>query len=125
MLTHVSTGRYHIISWDPRGVNLTSPPLSCFATEGEGTRFARDLEQLGLPFDARGSTAADGTKEGERLEKEWLRKVDAFAEATNRACQESGNQKMLRASSTSFVVRDMKRILEALGEPNLKYWGFS
>jgi len=38
-----------VISWDPRGVNLTSPSLGCFGNQGDANRFQRDILSLGLP----------------------------------------------------------------------------
>lgn len=32
---------------------------------------------------------------------------------------------MIKSSSTAFLVRDMARLLDALGETKLNYWGFS
>jgi len=45
-------GRYNIISWDPRSVNLTSPALDCFENAGDANRFQRDVEHTGLSFGA-------------------------------------------------------------------------
>lgn len=48
----VPSGRYNVLSWDPRSVNLTAPALGCFSTDGNANRFVRDIEHLGLPFGA-------------------------------------------------------------------------
>ena len=114
-LSVILEGRYNILSWDPRAVNLTSPSLKCFPTAGDGVRFARDIEKLGLISDL------EGDAEGE---KKWMNQLDVFAEALVGACEENGEKLLLRSSSTAFVVRDMKRILEAIGEEKLSYWGF-
>ncbi|BGP16924.1 hypothetical protein JCM10213v2_004932 [Rhodosporidiobolus nylandii] len=108
----VYEGRYNLVSWDPRGVNLTGPALGCFETEGDANRFTHDLEHLGLSY-------------ANASELMWLSKVDGFARALNSACQTSGNQDVLRTSTTAFTARDMKSIVEALGEEKLNYWGFS
>ncbi|KAK4702862.1 hypothetical protein P7C70_g3358, partial [Phenoliferia sp. Uapishka_3] len=123
-LSVILQGTYDIISWDPRGVNLTSPPLNCFETEGDSTRFIHDVEHIGLPYEARGGSLFKGN-ESSASELAWAYKSEAFQTALNGACEERGHQMLLRSSSTAFVVRDMVSILDALGEPNLNYWGFS
>jgi pimeloyl-ACP methyl ester carboxylesterase len=115
-LSTILKGRYNILSWDPRSVNLTSPALGCFETPGDGVRFAHDAENLGLPF---GNASVGHGEEG------WMRKVDAYNRALDSLCVENGDQGMLRGSSTALVVRDMKSIMMALGEERLSYWGFS
>ncbi|EMS24286.1 alpha/beta hydrolase, peptidase [Rhodotorula toruloides NP11] len=108
-LAAIVEGRYNVLSWDPRSVNLTAPAVGCFATDGDANRFLRDIEHLGLPF----------------AEYAWTVKLDAFEQALASSCDPSAAHKIVRASSTAFVARDMKRILEALGEKKLSYWGFS
>ncbi|GAA6032626.1 hypothetical protein JCM8097_004848 [Rhodosporidiobolus ruineniae] len=126
ILPKIYNGRYNLISWDPRGVNMTTPPLNCFETVGDGNRFQRDLEQLGLSFEARGSPSLGFTKNAsDAAELNWVTKVDGFARALRGACDANAHQKMLRASSTAFSARDMKSIMEALGEEKVNYWGFS
>ncbi|GJN91103.1 hypothetical protein Rhopal_004120-T1 [Rhodotorula paludigena] len=115
LLHKVVQGRYNVISWDPRAVNLTAPALGCFETPGDANRFTRDIEHLGLTFE-NASWAA---------ELSWTVQVDAFAQSLSQACLEKADQRMLRASSTAFTARDMKSIMEALGEDTVKYWGFS
>ena len=123
-LSVIVDGRYDILSWDPRGVNLTSPPLNCFETEGDSKRFVHDLQHLGLPFEARGDSSF-GKDESSAAELAWVHKSEAFQSSLSGACGARGHQLLLRSSSTAFVVRDMVSILDALGEEKLNYWGFS
>ncbi|BGP48868.1 hypothetical protein JCM10450v2_004747 [Rhodotorula kratochvilovae] len=126
ILARIVNGRYNIVSWDPRAVNLTSPGLGCFETVGDANRFLRDVEHAGLSFDARGSPAL-GFSHNASLAAElaWTSKIDAFGRAIDYACRENANKAVMRSSSTAFTARDMKSIMEALGEETLKYWGFS
>jgi hypothetical protein len=41
----------------------------------------------------------------------------------NAACVKNGNHDMLESVGTASVVQDMVRIVEALGEDGLNYWG--
>ncbi|ORY58006.1 Alpha/Beta hydrolase protein [Leucosporidium creatinivorum] len=122
-LSTILQGRYHILSWDPRSVNLTSPSLDCFPTSGDAARFARDVEHLGLIHDY----ATAYSEQTLAAELAWTARYDSFALSLDAACQSSGEESrnMLSSSSTATVVRDMKRILEALGEKKLSYMGFS
>ncbi|GAA5891675.1 hypothetical protein JCM6882_006163 [Rhodosporidiobolus microsporus] len=126
LLTVVFEGRYNLVSWDPRGVNLTAPALGCFETDGDANRFTRDTEQLGLSFEARGSPALGfDSHASEAGELAWVAKVDGFARSLHSACDTNASQRMLRASSSAFTARDLKSIAEALGEEKVNYWGFS
>lgn len=70
-ISKIVEAKYHILSFDPRGVNLTSPPLECFETSGDGVRFARDIEHLGLPFEVGGASNDSRAKEA------WAKKVSS------------------------------------------------
>ncbi|GAA5865149.1 hypothetical protein JCM1840_003923 [Sporobolomyces johnsonii] len=125
-LSVVVEGRYNIISWDPRGVNLTAPALGCFSSMGEANQFLRDIEHLGLPYDARGSPSLGFTPNASAAaELSWTTRFDAFAQALQGACDANADKGIMRASSTAFTARDMKSIAEALGEEKVNYWGFS
>lgn len=113
-------GRRDIIGFDPRGVNMTTPSLGCYDYDDEEERSAYNERLLGLPFEARG-----GRNASSRAEEAFFRRFDAHLQKRTLACQTEGNQKMLRASSTALVARDMKRIMEALGEEKLSFYGFS
>ncbi|KZO89839.1 hypothetical protein CALVIDRAFT_569600 [Calocera viscosa TUFC12733] len=101
VLNKILKGRYDILSWDPRGVNMTTPPLECYPTEYDEYMSELLSSHVGLPFQARGEG-------GDDAELALLKKVDAYYRS-------------------AFVVRDMVRILEAIGEDErgLQYWGFS
>ncbi|GAA5971008.1 hypothetical protein JCM11641_004110 [Rhodosporidiobolus odoratus] len=115
-LAPIYEGRYNLISWDPRGVNLTAPALGCFPTVGDANRFTQARGSPSLGFDSAAANAS---------ELMWTTKLDRFALALVQGCGANGNQGMLRASSTAFTSRDTKSIAEALGEEKVNYWGFS
>ncbi|GAA5826563.1 hypothetical protein JCM11251_002430 [Rhodosporidiobolus azoricus] len=126
LLSVVYEGRYNLVSWDPRGVNMSSPTLGCFETAGDAARFVRDIEHLGLSFDARGSPSLGFDLAASQAgELAWVSKVDAFSRSLRSACDTNANQRMLRSSSSAFTARDLKSIAEALGEEKVNYWGFS
>ena len=57
-------------------------------------------------------------------ELRWAGKLDGMNVALDRTCVESGDQGMLKGSTTASTARDVKAIVEALGEEELQYWGF-
>ncbi|KEP51533.1 alpha/beta hydrolase fold protein [Rhizoctonia solani 123E] len=117
-------GRYDIIGFDPRGVNMTVPKLGCYANEAQAVHSTYKETLLGVPYDARGS---DSLPAGirTRMEHAYLRRLNASYTATSLACLENGNRPMLESVSTALVVHDMERIVDALGEDGLNFWGFS
>ncbi|CAE6365629.1 unnamed protein product [Rhizoctonia solani] len=117
-------GRYDIIGFDPRGVNMTTPKLGCYETEAQAVHATYKQTILGVPYDSRGSSALPGGTRA-RMEHAYLTRLNASFTATSLACLENGNRPMLESVSTAYVVQDMERIVDALGEDGLNFWGFS
>ncbi|KAF8745417.1 alpha beta-hydrolase, partial [Rhizoctonia solani] len=108
-------GRYDIISFDPRGVNLTGPPTACYDTE---YKFAQKMYQLNAqeaPFPHIGGAG----------EIAHVAKLSAIQSSHPKACTENGNHDMLTNSGTVAVAKDMERIVQALGEDGLNFLGYS
>ncbi|MER7433821.1 MULTISPECIES: alpha/beta hydrolase [Pseudonocardia] len=91
---------YDWIGFDPRGVGMSRPALTCDADYGG---YARP--------DYRPENGA---------EKAWLPKAEAYA----RACGKAGGD-LLAHLRTEDTVRDMDLIRRALGAPQINYYGFS
>ncbi|CAE6460935.1 unnamed protein product [Rhizoctonia solani] len=108
-------GRYDIIGFDPRGVNLTGPPTACHDTEYKFAQRVYQLNMQGAPFPHVGGAG----------EIAHVAKLSAIQSSHYKACIEHGNYDMLRNSGTVAVVKDMERIVEALGEDGLNYLGYS
>ncbi|KAG9122626.1 hypothetical protein FRC07_000916 [Ceratobasidium sp. 392] len=114
-LSTIVDGRYDILGFDPRGVNLTSPWTTCFDTEAEPLLLEYQLELLGVPYPH--STLVN--------DRALVNKISAIKAAHIAACLKNGNHKMLESSGTASVAQDMVKIVEALGEDGINYWGYS
>jgi pimeloyl-ACP methyl ester carboxylesterase len=118
-------GRYDIISWDPRGVNLTSPTIGCFPNEASAQLFQRDVEAIGLLYEnTPSSLSSNPASKVAEQELAWVRKLDGFNLALDQTCVERGDREMLEHQTTAATARDMKLLMGALGETRLNYWGF-
>ncbi|KAG9092178.1 hypothetical protein FRC06_000214 [Ceratobasidium sp. 370] len=117
-------GRYDIIGFDPRGVNMTLPPFNCYTTEAQGRHYMYKQTLLGVMYDSRGprTLPAEIRAASERM---FANKLDTLYKTVYLACQKHGNKKMLESASTALVVQDMEQIVKALGEDGLNFWGFS
>ncbi|KAG9122567.1 hypothetical protein FRC07_001005 [Ceratobasidium sp. 392] len=114
-LSSVVDGRYDIIGFDPRAVNLTGPWTACFDTEAKPLLLTYQQELAGVPYPQ--STPAN--------DRAVVKKLSAIQTSHIAACVKNGNRKVLESSGTRFVVQDMARIVEALGEDGINYWGYS
>ncbi|CAE6480541.1 unnamed protein product [Rhizoctonia solani] len=108
-------GRYDIIGFDPRGVNLTGPPTACHDTEYKFAQRVYQINMQGAPFPLDGGAA----------EAAHVTKLSAIQFSHRAACIEHGNYEMLRNSGTVAVAKDMERIVQALGEDGLNFLGYS
>ncbi|WP_260610432.1 alpha/beta hydrolase [Streptomyces sp. WAC06614] len=97
--------RFDIVSWDPRGVG-DSTPVRCFASPEEAAKWQERIP-AGFPV-------------GERQRQTW---TEAYAEL-GRRCEQRDAQ-LLRHVSTADTARDLDRLRQAVGDPQLTYLGIS
>ncbi|KAG8777948.1 hypothetical protein FRC12_000102 [Ceratobasidium sp. 428] len=114
-LSIIVEGKYDIIGFDSCGVNLTGPWTGCFATEAEALLLGYQMDLQGAPY-PRSSLAND---------RAVVKKLGAIQAEHNAACVANGNRKMLESLGSGFVVQDMVKMIEALGEDSINYWGWS
>lgn len=99
----LSNGTFDVLGWDPRGVNISLPSISCFPYDADRDRWALLTARY---REVSPSPAAH------------LELADAMNNATFRACRERHGD-LARFVSTAFVARDMEEIRKALGEEEL------
>ncbi|KAG8723391.1 hypothetical protein FRC09_003523 [Ceratobasidium sp. 395] len=114
-LGRIVDGRYDIIGFDPRAVNLTGPWTACFDYEAKPVLMGVQQEYAGAPY----------PHSSLKQDRAVVNKLRAIQAAHPAACLANGNRKMLEASSTALVVQDMARMVEALGEDGINFWGYS
>jgi hypothetical protein len=107
---------------------MTLPPLSCQSTPAEAAHLQESLQHLGIQYEARHSISENVSATiALELELAFTRKQDALAAAIAGSCSANGNKKLLENVGTAFVARDMKQILQGLGELDrgLNFYGKS
>ncbi|KAG8719676.1 hypothetical protein FRC08_002275 [Ceratobasidium sp. 394] len=114
-LSAIMDGRYDIIGFDSRAVNLTGPWTACFDTEAKPLLSGLQLELAGAPYPR---STLD-------IDRKIVKNINGLFAGHSAACVKNGNRKMLESSGTAFVVQDMERIVEALGEDGINYYGYS
>jgi len=102
-------GDYHdVISWDPRGIGVSTPRVDCWGTSQKRQMWSLQQtpvadERPGLIYDAY-----------------------SRAMAYSGACESSMNETgILNHLSTTSSARDLLALVEKTGHEKLRYWGFS
>ncbi|KAG8736480.1 hypothetical protein FRC10_009289 [Ceratobasidium sp. 414] len=104
---------------DRLGTILTNPGAGLHI--GPGVSGTAWIEMAGEEL----STIVEGRYDIIGFDPRLVKTINALFAGHSAACVKNGNHKMLEASGTTFVVQDMERIVEALGEDGINYWGYS
>jgi pimeloyl-ACP methyl ester carboxylesterase len=94
---------FHLLSFDPRGVNGSVPQASCYVTAEQ-----RAVEIENIPWDLE-------SQAGEMFTK---------AENKAKACEDTMGEYGAYVN-TPQTAADMNSILDAIGQEKMYYWGFS
>ncbi|KZT53796.1 alpha/beta-hydrolase [Calocera cornea HHB12733] len=121
-ISELLDGRYDIVSWDPRGINGTTPRVECFASQTEqDIYYAHSAQEYGLYL-------ANASNPEERASfVEQVKLEDARNRALVELCVNRTGKEALSHMGTSTVVRDLERlssVLEGKDTP-VNFWGFS
>ncbi|KAG8680216.1 hypothetical protein FRC08_016451, partial [Ceratobasidium sp. 394] len=120
-LAELLDDRYDIVSWDPRGINGTTPGVDCFASQtAQDLALAHTYTDIG--FEARNlSDPIDRA-----VYTQQVRKADAENAVVAELCLNRTGE-ALRHVGTATVVRDLEllsRVIEGPETP-VNFWGFS
>ncbi|KAF8608854.1 alpha/beta-hydrolase [Ceratobasidium sp. AG-I] len=124
LLSTIVEGRYDIVGFDPRGVNMTTPSTDCFDNEAKGMHLDYQQLLLGSPYDVRGSPELPASVRT-ASENIFVKRLLASLSGARAACEKNGNQEMLQSVGTVAVVKDMVRMMKAVGDTSINFWGFS
>ncbi|KAJ5632478.1 hypothetical protein N7490_008817 [Penicillium lividum] len=94
---------FHLLSFDPRGINSSTPTASCYPDEKTRQELSR-VRSLDLLGDSP--------------------EVYAWAQNFAKACPETMGE-YAKYLNTPQTAADMNSILDALGQKDMIYWGFS
>ncbi|KAK0546434.1 hypothetical protein OC846_005278 [Tilletia horrida] len=103
-----SEGTMDVLGFDPRGVNMSAPALTCSQSDAYTDRYQQLVTQS--------PDGSDALK--------IARLSDAYNQAVWSACEEQHGD-LLRYLNTPFVARDMDLIRHHLGEEELTAYGVS
>ncbi|KAJ6480802.1 Alpha/Beta hydrolase protein [Mycena vitilis] len=114
-ISAILDGKFDVVSWDPRGVNMSTPRISCHPTELQRQLFLLNHDSGELDFYGLAASAANQT----------LLTASARAELLTELCRDAVSDTVLRSVATVNVARDLDEMRKVIGEENLLYWGFS
>ncbi|VBB80876.1 Putative protein of unknown function [Podospora comata] len=99
---------FHLLSFDPRGVNASTPYVKCYPTPGNKTQASRNSWTGTDPYNL---TESSGN---------WWASSIIYSQACKQTMGEHGEY-----INTPQTAADMNSILDAVGQEDLYYWGFS
>lgn len=111
LLDVILEGKYDILGFDPRGINKTSPKVTCLVSDLITSSLSQTLENT-LPSMNLNDVGI------------W----DAVSQVVAEECENNSGAEILPFVNTPTVARDIASIIDALHEEkrhHVSYWGFS
>ncbi|KAG6006404.1 hypothetical protein E4U21_007070 [Claviceps maximensis] len=99
----LSDGKYDVLGWDPRGVNMSQPAIACFPHDVDRDHWSVRLSEF---------------RESSPSPRAQLEFADVMNDSIFAACKELHGD-IPRFLSTAFVARDLEEIRKALREDDL------
>ncbi|KAF8309550.1 hypothetical protein DL93DRAFT_2170251 [Clavulina sp. PMI_390] len=127
-LALMTGGQYDIVSWDPRGVGLSLPAITCFSSPAEANSLVANNSILfhggAEAYGNFTNPAGNDPDELAALSQENI--TDTHLQAIGAACLQAHGAN-LSYIGTAAAVRDMIALSDAIEGPGKKvdYWGFS
>ncbi|KZS94306.1 alpha/beta-hydrolase [Sistotremastrum niveocremeum HHB9708] len=117
-ISKIVDGKYDIVSWDPRGINQTTPRIECFASQTAQDIFSLNAQAPPI------WNLTDPRRYDEHVTQ--VRITEASDAVVAQLCYERSGE-TLRHVGTATVVRDLERISSVLEGPEepVNFWGFS
>ncbi|KAJ6480788.1 Alpha/Beta hydrolase protein [Mycena vitilis] len=115
LLSNIFDGKFDIVSWDPRGINMTTPRVSCHPTSLHRELYSLSHDSGDLDFNDADIATLNRS----------LLSTSSRAELLTQLCRDAVGDKILRSVTTVNVARDMEQMRKAVGDSGLHYWGFS
>ncbi|KAM0346455.1 hypothetical protein ACHAPU_005520 [Fusarium lateritium] len=99
---------HDVISFDPRGVGVSTPRVECWGSSRK--RLLWTLQDTPVPDERPG------------LIYDAYARASAFSGTCEKAMEDTG---LLQFTGSASIARDMLEILDKTGNEKLRYWGFS
>ncbi|KAG8933405.1 hypothetical protein FRC02_011940 [Tulasnella sp. 418] len=126
-LSNITGGNFDLVSWDPRGVGLTTPAIDCFDARGNQTAdevamgFQQYLLENTLKARSNGPDQADINNFLGNATS-----LENYMQTFIQRCVEK-NQDNLKFVGTVATVKDLVALVDAIEGPGspIRYWGLS
>ncbi|KAL8291844.1 hypothetical protein RQP46_002102 [Phenoliferia psychrophenolica] len=130
MISTVVEGRYDIVGFDPRGINLSTPHISCFPDKLSEHIFNSRAPALNIPVNFTSISSATGVPSNPAIVISDLEAQVRAAEATFAALYVNCGERSGEAAAfvgTQSVVKDIDFLSRTLDGPDsrINFWGFS
>ncbi|KAG8934454.1 hypothetical protein FRC02_009922 [Tulasnella sp. 418] len=127
ILYNMTEGMFDIISWDPRGVGLSSPSINCFRAS-ENTSFTQDLTNYYTDLLYRTLQAPSSGPNQADIDRllNNATQIEGLLKSVFQTCIDNNGDEM-KYIGTVATVRDLVALADTIDGPgsSINYWGFS